>query len=320
MGINRRRIAALAAGAAAVVALASCSSGAGDADGDRDVDVQGTTYSIPSDPQRIVAIFNAATQSLIEAGGGDRIVAAQELDITGVPPANREAYEAIPAKIDMDASAESQASHDPDLFVSVDFVEPGLNDELAKFAPVAIMQVSGEGRADWRGRSKAAGEILGTSDTIEELDAKLVARQKEIKEKFADVLANNTVTVLDSYEAGNLYAYGAKTMVGDLLTGAGVRFAPSVTGEGTNPDSNPGEFTESSEQLGKYLDADIVLFGADYDGGYNDLQQALVTNPLVASSGKVAEALGPLTISSYTQSLYLLDNLEKALKTAQSTK
>ncbi|GEE01042.1 hypothetical protein nbrc107696_14880 [Gordonia spumicola] len=315
--MRRGLMSAAAAGLAAVV-LVGCSSGTENVGGDRTVDVQGTEYTVPSDPQRIVAIFNAATQSLIEAGGGDRIVAAQELPLSNVPTANRAAYQAIPAKVDMDASAESQASHNPDLFVSVDFVEPGLNDELAKFAPVAIMQVSGKGRPDWKGRSKAAGEILGTSDKIAQLDAALTARQEDIKKRFADVLGSKTVTVLDSYERGNLYAYGAKSMVGTLFTAAGVRFAPSVTGDGTSPDTNPGEFESSSEKLGSFLDADIVMVVSDFDRKFDELQTALVNNPLLAGSGKTVQSLGLGQISSYAQADFMLDSLEQALTKARS--
>ncbi|MEJ9080156.1 ABC transporter substrate-binding protein [Gordonia malaquae] len=310
----------VAVAAAMSAVLAGCSSGASDVGGDRTVSVQGTDYTIPSDPQRIVSIFNAATQALIEAGGADRIVAAQDLSLNLVPAANRAAYKAIPAKIDMDGSAESQASYNPDLFVSVDFVEPGLNDELAKFAPVAIMQVSGKGRPDWKGRSKAAGEILGTSDKITELETTLAARQADIKSRFADVLGSKTVTVLDSYERGNLYAYGTKSMVGSLFGDAGVRFAPSVAGDGTTPDTNPGEFESSAEKLGDFLDADIVLVVSDYDRKYDELQTALVNNPLLANSGKPVQSLGMGQISSYAQANFLLDSLEKALTAARAQK
>lgn len=188
---------------------------------------------------------------------------------------------------------------------------------MAKIAPVAVMQISGPGRSDWQGRSESAGEILGSVDKVNELKSALAARQASIKETYADILAANTVTVLDSYETGNLYAAGTKSMVGDLFTPAGVRFAPSVTGAGTRPDSNPGEFDASTERLGDYLDADIIFVGSNFDGQYNQLQKDLLANPLLAARSSSVQPLGLTTISSYAQADYMLDQLEAALKSAR---
>lgn len=301
-------------------ALAGCSSGVEDEaapNGERTVSVQGVETTIPAHPERIIAVHNAATQPLIEAGGEGRIIAAQNLPVAMMPAANRQAYEAIPDKIDTAATAESLGALNPDLIVTFDTNQPGANDELAKVAPVAVMQISGQGRADWQGRSAAAGEILGTSAKVEELKKALTARQAKIKADYADVLAAKTVTVIDSYEAGNFYAVGTKSMVGSLFAPAGVRFAPSVTGAGSRPESNPGEFSASMERLGDYLDADIILVGSDFDGEYNALQRQLLANPLLSSSTKPIQPLGLTTISSYAQANYMLDQLEAALQAAR---
>ena len=320
MRIARTRIAALSMAAAVALVAAGCSSGESDTEGTRSVDIQGTAYSVPADPQRIIAIHNADTQALIEAGAGARLIAAQKMKPSAIPPAYRGAFDAIPNKIDMKDPAEKLAGFTPDLFVSVDVAEPGVNDELAKSAPVAIMQISGKQRTNWEGRSRAAAAILGNEGAVDGLAAKLAERQAQIKRDYADVLSTKTLTVLDSYERGNMYAYGTKSMVGDVFSKAGVRFAPSVTGGGTSPDKRPGEFTESSEQIGKYLDADIVMIGSDFDLKYSELQKSLVDNPLVVGANKIVQPMGLLTISSYAQAQFMLDSLEKALTAARDKK
>ncbi|GAA3958609.1 ABC transporter substrate-binding protein [Gordonia caeni] len=314
------RWAAVAAAGVLAVGLVGCSSGTDSADGERTVDLQGVETTIPDHADRIISIHNASTQPLIEAGGADRIIAALEMPAAMVPPANRAAFEAIPDKIELNTPAESLAAMSPDLIVTFDSNEPGNNEEMTKIAPVAVMQISGPGRADWQGRSQAAGEILGSTDKVDDLRSALTERQETIKKTYADVLAANTVTVLDSYETGNLYASGTKSMVGDLFGQAGVRFAPSVSGDGTRPESNPGEFEASTERLGDYLDADIIFVGSNYDGQYNQLQKDLLANPLLAARSASVQPLGLLTISSYAQANYMLDQLEKALKAARDEK
>lgn len=313
-----RRWGALAAAGVLILGLGACSSGDEAPAGERIVDVQGDELAIPDQPNRIISVHNAGTQPLIEAGAGDRLVAAQQLPIASIPPANRAAYEAIPNKIETNTPAEKLIGFDPDLFVSFNSADPGINEELAKVAPVVQLKISGERRPDWQQRTAVIGEVLGTSDVVEDLHEKLTARQSEIKEKYADVLAANTVVFLDSYERGNIYAAGTKSMIGDLFTPAGVRFAPSVTGGGTEAESNPGEFMASAEKLGDFLDADIILLGSNFDGGYNELQEALLANPLLARTDKIKQPIGLGTISSYAQANYMLDQLEKALQAAQN--
>ncbi|MFT4088266.1 MAG: ABC transporter substrate-binding protein [Gordonia sp. (in: high G+C Gram-positive bacteria)] len=313
------RWSALLIAGVAAVGLVGCSSGEGDAKGNRTIDAQGTQVSIPDHPERIVATFNGVTQALIEAGGADRIVAAQELPIASVPPANRAGYEKIGKKIEMTASAESLTSLNPDLFASVNDDEVP-NADYKKIAPVVIFQTFGKQRFDWQARSVVAGEILGTQDKVKELSEALAKRQADIKTKYADVLAKNTFTYLDSIEQGNLYAVGAKAMLGQLLTPAGIRFAPSVSGPGPKTDTNPGEFQAPLDQLGTYLDSNIILTGSNFDGVQTQLQQDLLKNPLIADSGKIIQPIGLVQISSYAQANYILDRVEKALQAAKDKK
>ncbi|MFM9377326.1 ABC transporter substrate-binding protein [Gordonia sp. VNK21] len=315
-GRSRRRWGALVAAGALTVSLVACSSGDDAAAGDRTVDVQGHELVIPDHPDRIASIFNASTQPIIELGAADRLVAVQTLPAANVPPANRAAYEAVPNKVAYNTPAEKLVPFDPDLIFSFNGAEKGVNEELGKIAPVAVMQTHGDKRADWQDRTDTIGEILDVPDEAKELKEALTKRQKDISEKYADVLAANTVVFLDSYERGNVFAAGTESMVGDLFTPAGVRFAPSVSGRGGGSD-NPGEFTASAEKLGDFLDADIILVGSNFDGGFNELQQALLDNPLLARSDKIKQPIGLATISSYAQANYMLDQLEKALTAAQ---
>lgn len=311
-----KRATALLVAATTAVALVGCSSGEGDAQGERTVNIQGTDTVIPNNPTRIVATFNGTTQALLDAGGAGRIVAAQELAPNNVPPANRAAYEQIGTKIEMTAPAESLVSLKPDLFVSVNSDEVP-NDDYRKLAPVAIMLTFGPQRPHWQERSAAAGEILNTQDKVAELKANLEKRQAEIKSTYASVLADNTFTFISAYEQGNVYAVGAASMLGELLTPAGVRFASSVTGPGPEP-KNPGEFIVPVEQLGTFLDADIVLTASDYEGKQSGPNEELLRNPLLAQSGKIIQPIGLVQISSYAQANYILDRLEDALKAAQA--
>ncbi|GAB07376.1 ABC transporter substrate-binding protein [Gordonia amarae] len=311
---------AVAVAGVLAVGLVGCSSGdSGDGGDEHKLTLQGTEVTLPSNPQRIISVHNAGTQALIEVGAGDRLVAAATMDTPMVPPANREAYAKIKNKIDGTAPAETLTQYDPDLIVTIDAGDPGANKDLAALAPTAIMKIRGTERTDWEGRTKSAAAILGTTDKFDALQEKLKRRQISIKTTYADVLTKVKVTVLDSHEPGEIYVAGTKSMIGDLFGQAGVVFADSVTGDGTAPDTNPGEFTASPEKLGQFLDADAIFVASDFDGGHNALQRQLLNNPLLKSSKKPVFGLGTVTISSFAQADYMLDQLEKALSELQGT-
>lgn len=315
----------LVGGIVAALALSGCSSAADSAAGPGDVDatavrtieIQGSSYEIPADPQRLVGLHNASVQPILEAGG--TLVAAPKLPESIIAPANRAAYAAIPEKFDDAAgiSAELVLTYSPDLVLGVDRNAPEELANLEAAGPLAIFKIDGEARSDWRGRVAGAGEILGTSDQVDALEKKYQDRAAQIKSEYAAELAANKIVVVNSWDNTGFTAYGPNSMAGVIFTDAGATFIDAVQDD--SAEKSPGEFKAAFENLGDATDAGIVLVGSNFEGEYDEFQRVLVDSPLLSANATVVAPIGLTTVSGYSQAFYMLDQFEAALKQARES-
>ncbi|WP_024795663.1 ABC transporter substrate-binding protein [Tomitella biformata] len=310
---------AIVGGLAAALALAGCSSAADSADGSdgpaagvRVIEIQGASYEIPAEPQRLVGVHNASIQPILEAGG--TLVAAAQYPESIIAPGNRAAYAAIPEKFDVTdgVNTEQVLTFSPDLVLAIDRNTPEELAHLEAAGPLAIFKVDGEARSDWRGRVAGAGEILGTSDKVDALEKKYQDRAAQIKSEYAAELAANKIVVISSWDNTGFTAYGPDSMAGRIFTDAGATFIDAVQDD--SGEKSPGEFIGAFENLGDVTDAGIVLVGSNFEGEYDEFQRTLVESPLLSANAKVVAPVGLTTVSGYSQAFYMLDQFEAALQ------
>ncbi|EOM75900.1 hypothetical protein DW322_13585 [Rhodococcus rhodnii] len=318
-----RIVAALIASA---VLLTACGGGgtdseddaAGEAAATRMLDTPAGPVEIPVDPQRIVTTHNIGTQPLLDLGITPIGVASVPESI--VVPEYLDRLRDVPVVTDGETVAVEQiATLEPDLILSHSGTDPNVLDSLRAIAPVVLVPIEGELRSDWRRRIDVVADAVGRTDRKNELDTELDARAAEIADEHQATLSEATVSFLDSYDPADFWAYGPESMVGEILTEAGARFAPST--EGMTPTRGPGERNMSREDLATYADGSMLLYSSTMTDPaeiepYGQVA-SLVETPMVTGSdaGRVGHVYpgGYALVSNYGQALFILDRFDDAL-------
>nr|WP_240945231.1 ABC transporter substrate-binding protein [Rhodococcus sp. HNM0569] len=305
------------------VTVVGCSSseGAGATRGTetRAVETPGGVVDVPVDPQRIVTTHNIGTQPLLDLGIVP--VGAASVPPSIVVPEYMRQIADVPVVTDGESvDVEEIAALEPDLIFSHSGTDPAVLAQLRALAPVVLVPIEGELRSDWQRRIDVVADAVGRTDRKADLDADLERHARDVATRHADVLARETVSFLDSYDAQEFWAYGPESMVGEILTSAGARFAPST--RDMTPTRGPGERQMSREDLGDYVDGSLVLYSSTMSDPVQPFGQvgSLVASPLLTGSpagqaGRVHPG-GYALVSNYGQAGYLLDRFDDALAAA----
>ncbi|WEK62414.1 MAG: ABC transporter substrate-binding protein [Candidatus Microbacterium colombiense] len=148
--------------------------------------------TVPADPQRVAAISYDTPWQVMSLDLP--IVAAIDYTqwIDGYT-ADQQAYIADAAKVGTygEINFEGLAGATPDVIVGDAYeVDEATFERLSEIAPTVI--VGGDERGDWQSLTEDLSSALGAHDTWAEAKASYEARRDEVKEQYADVIADNT--------------------------------------------------------------------------------------------------------------------------------
>lgn len=321
--LNRRTFfgaALIGAGALTVTACggdsdSSDGSGGGGSGDERKITVQGTSYTVPADPKSVVTLHNACLMPLLDVGGS--VAATIEVPESAVPPKHRAAVKKITTfgdAAEQTATAEEILAQDPDLIIAYDRLDPAVLEEVKKVAPTVVVKIDKEFRTKWEERVSGAAAIYDDEAAFDELEKAYADHAAKVKKDHAAALKKVTFSVAASWDQQNFTAYGPSSMIGSILSDAGATFADSVSGD--EDQENPGEFEESLEKLGDFLDGDLLLVASSYEGELDETNKALADSPHAKRADLDVHPIGPVTVSCFAQAEFVLDELEKILKDA----
>ncbi|WP_210603993.1 ABC transporter substrate-binding protein [Brevibacterium oceani] len=336
MRINRIT-GAVIAGAAGLALLAGCGGG-GDAEASGEAsnetrtvtDSTGTEVEVPADPQSIVTLHYAATETLMDldlppVGQGAFMESA-------VPEEWLDQLDEIPKLAQDEPDLEKIAEADPDLILSPNTYEPEMIEQLQEIAPVYQFTLRGGDRAQWKQRVNEVADAVNQTDELEQLDSEFEAEQQRLADEYADATKGTTIGVVSSFEDNSAYLWGSENMLGTILSPLGFDWSADedkmvekygeVAQGGNKSGKVEPEAQISMEVLDKSLnDADIIFVNSDLRGDYDELTKALmdsaVFKELPAVKAGHVYPVGKATIAGYADAKYGLELTEKAIQEYQ---
>jgi len=304
--ITRRLFVALTAGA-----LLSVSANAQET---RTISTTFGEVEIPANPQRIVTTHYIATQPLLDLG----VIPVGSGNIDQANTTYWETLKDIPfVTAGAELNIEQVAALKPDLIFEINIADEKRIEQLRQIAPVIIIGIRGDDRANWQGRVHRIADAVNKLDEYAVLEASLAARQEAIKAEYADTLAANRFAVLAVWTPGEPVVFTSNSMSGKILSGAGALYADAS--EALKLD-NGADVNLSDETIGDALaDATAILYNVNLDGSDNAATSEFRTTPVFTSIPAVAAGkafpLGKATIAGFGDANAILDFFEQTLDT-----
>lgn len=315
--------------AAATLSLAACGTpadasadGAG-AGGTHVYESEFGPVEIPDKVERIVSVDFYTPAALLDVGVTPvGVVNSYFTDTEGLAiplsysePIRESDAQSIGEYYELNLEAIVQAK--PDLVVATqDFLplDDPMRSEIEKIAPIVTFNAR-DGEA-WRTRSVELAKILGKEDLVAPLEAKYNERRDEIKEKYADLLAENTITLFAPMET-EWGTYSDKHFMTPILRDLGANFREQQDDE-VNPDGFPEWF--SYEELGRLSNADIVftLMNTPEEQLATLEKNTLWNNLPAVKNGMVFEYINLGPTGSFGWAMQNLDDLDDRLGEVQA--
>lgn len=338
MRINRITSAVIA-GAAGVAMLAGCGSGGGGeakASGEASsetrtvTDSSGSEVEVPADPQSIVTLHYAATETLMDldlppVGQGEFMESA-------VPEEWLDQLGEIPKFAQEEPDLEKIAEAEPDLILSPNTYEPEMIEQLEEIAPVYQFTLRGGDRANWKQRVQEVADAVNQTDELGQLDSEFEAEQKRLADEYGDTAEGTTIGVVSSFEDNSAYLWGSANMLGTILSPVGFDWSADEDkmvekyGEVAQGGNKSGEVEPEAQISLEVLDvslsdADIIFVNSDLRGDYDELTTTLmdsaVFKELPAVKAGHVYPVGKATIAGYADAKYGLELAEKAIQEYQ---
>lgn len=281
----------------------------------QDTRILSTTFGdveIPTHPTRIVTTHYIATQPLLDLG-------VSPVGTGNIDEANTTYWEQIKHIPFVTAGAELNieqvAALKPDLIFEINIADEKRIEQLRQIAPVIIIGIRGDDRANWQGRVRQIADAVNKLDEYEVLEAELEARQAAIKAEYAEVLAAERFAAIAVWTPGEPVLFTSNSMSGKILSGAGALY--SENSEALKID-NGADVNLSDETLGDAVsDASALLYNVNIDGTDNaattEFKQSPVFTSIPAVAAGNAYPLGKATIAGFGDANAILDFFEKTL-------
>lgn len=315
---RRQFLGAGVAGAALLgVGLTGTGSGVAGASGaTRTVSTAKGRVRVPADPKRVVAVNPIPMATLYDLGV--KVLGVYDEGVQYVSPRYRARYEAATkvgtaGQIDI----EEVAALHPDLIVGANFsFNADVYAQLSAIAPTVLTPTSGT----WQSVAEAAANAVNRTKGLTALERRLQQRSSQIRTTYGGVLSKYRWDVLQGgFDQGQYWLYGPGSPVGQILAGAGVRYA-----SGSAHVKGDGNRSLSYERIDVLDGAGVIGFYAGYDGTPNNEGPALFSQPAFKALAAVrAHRLVPIPDflpGGYGDALAVLDELEAGLKKLRGTK
>lgn len=310
---TRRELLGAGALGALSLGIAACGGGgsstAAAGSGTRTVKTAKGPVKVPAEPTRVVSIQPSTASTLYDLGIDP--IGVYDPGAQYVSPRYRAKWAKAAVVGDSgEVNVEEVAALEPDLIIGVDYeYNTDYYAKLTTVAPTVIAPATG-----WREIAHATADAVDRLAQLAELQKDLATRSAQIRVKFAKQLDAYKWDILQGgFEAGNFWLYGPGSDAGEILAGAGVRFASGsagVSGEEGEP--------LSYEKIGVLEDAGVIGFYSNFDGSPNNEGPALFSQ--AAFKGLPAVQAGrtvpfpDFLPGGYGDALAVLDELEAGLK------
>ncbi|MEM7800909.1 MAG: ABC transporter substrate-binding protein [Chloroflexota bacterium] len=222
---------------------------------------------IPENPERVAAL-DLASIELMLASGQELIAGSTPLTffLGNVAPEWGAAFAAqtagLPA-LGFPTNLEVLVEVDPDLIVtSVNFMEPGVEEQMAEIAPTVIYNNASQERfQEWVPNLLFAGAAMGLSEEAEALVAGYEERVAALQGALGDSIDGQTVSVvLPREEEGTLGMRMGGSFSGTIFNDVGIQ-APEAQQPLTN-EASGSVSTDISKEQWNLIDADyLVIYG-----------------------------------------------------------
>ncbi|HVV31208.1 MAG TPA: ABC transporter substrate-binding protein [Mycobacteriales bacterium] len=207
-------------------------------------------------------------------------------------------------------SVEKVAAVHPDLIIGVDYdYNTKVYGQLSELAPTVIAAATG-----WQQIARTVANAVDRTAKLAALAQQLTQQSAAIKSRYAGTLARYRWDILQGgVGTGQYWLYGPGSDIGQILAGAGVRFAT-----GTAQTRGTGNRALSYEKIDALADADVLGFYSNYDGTPNNeapqlfAQQAFKN--LAASRNDRLVPFPDFLPGGYGDALAVLDELEAGLE------
>ncbi len=204
---------------------------------------------------------------------------------------------------------------DPDLIIAHNRVDERVLDSLRQITTVLVVDIAGAGRADWQGKTQLLAEVLGKETDFEALVTSYQDHAASIARTHAEVLSQETFSVVGTWSFGEVIVYSADSNFGNVSALAGAQLVAPL---GTPED---GEHLISLEEVGDHLSGSIVLHASDYLGEPNPeltetMESPVFTQLPTVKDGRVFPG-GKATLGGFQDARLALDSLDAALSALQ---
>ncbi len=323
---NSGRVAAAAIAAVAALALTACGALAADSQGagTRVYESEFGDVTIPEHIDRIVSVDFYTPAALMDIGITPvGVVNSYFTDTEGsaIPLDYSEKIresdaQSIGEYYELNLEAIAQAK--PDLVIATqDFLplDDPMRAEIEKIAPIITFNAR-DGEA-WRTRSIELAKILDKENLVAPLQEQYNERRDEIKVKYADLLAENALTVAAPMET-EWGTYSDKHFMTPILRDLGATFREQQDDE-VNPNGFPEWF--SYEDLGRLSNADIIFILENIPQEQRDAlaKNTLWTNLPAVQNGMVFDYINLGPTGSFGWAMQNLDSLDELLGEVQAT-
>lgn len=320
-----RRLGGILTVSAVMLGLAACSAPAGGdtADETRVYSSEFGDVELPAEIERIVSVDFYTPAALLDIGVTPVGVVNSyftDTDGGGIPVQYTKAIadsdaESIGEYYELNLEAIARA--DPDVVLATqDFLpmDDPMREEIEKIAPIITFNAR-DGEA-WRTRATELARILDKTTELQPLIDKYDARRDEISAKYADILAEQAVTVFGP-EPDEWGTYSDKHFITPILRDLGATFREQQDDEVTE-DGFPQWF--SYEELNRISNADVIFLR---DGVSDEQRAALTANTIwqnlpAVQNGMVFDYIQRGPTGSYGWALGNLDDLETLLGQVQA--
>lgn len=284
-----RRSTAVLAAAALGLTLSSCWAGEDKAEASGDTvtfTADNGEIEIPADPERVVAT-GYAVPVLLEADAP--LVGISEWSrglpmMTDEDLGTYEDTEKIMGETADSINYDAVEKVDPDVII-LGVPLPVLGDvnmeRLEKIAPVVVLGPSLPN--SWKELGGRQAEAAGVLSNWDEQKEAYYAKAEELKEKYADVLADADFGHLGAYgdlSAGEFQREYANSYGTHILGDIGVNFYGEVKDASDGGAAEVSEYSSIEELPESFADADYISYTLDNDGKASEAVQYVLDSPL----------------------------------------
>ena len=181
----------------------------------------GNRVTIESEPERVVSLSPANTETLFALGADERIVG--RTDYCSYP---EEAAEVPSIGTYTSPNMELIISMEPDVIFASDYIDDSIRSQVEN-AGAKVIVFAGNDLESVEQNILTAGQVMNLNQEAEEITAGMEAQMEELQE----ILSKKTEEKSAFIDLGDYYSAGEGSLLGNMLDDIGVRNIAADTGE-----------------------------------------------------------------------------------------